>query len=151
MLRFPFAAAGLTVVAILVGAPAAAADDSSFTTQAVPASLPAGSNVSVSLTFLNTGTTPWTVAGGYVLACPDPANGGTWRVDTVGLPSPVEAGASVTFTFRVTAPSTPGTYSFQWRMQHGTTFFGAASPNIPIKVIARPSVSSAAIQANRPG
>lgn len=145
MARIRFAA-GLAILPVLLGAGTAfAADDSRFLSQVVPASLSAGTSTSVSLTFMNTGTTPWTVPGGYVLACPDAVIAATWEVDTVGLPGPVEPGTSVTFTFRVTAPDTAGTHNFQWRMQHGTTLFGATSPNVPVKVSARPRAALPAL------
>ena|SRR6266853_1263363 len=136
------AAAGLAAVMMLAARSAAAADNSSFLSQAVPESISAGSRISVSLTFMNTGTNAWTVAGGYVLGCPNPADGGTWQVDSVALPSPVPAGSSVTFTFRINAPMTPGTYNFQWQLESGTTFFGAKSTTVPVKVVAR-TVSTA--------
>jgi hypothetical protein len=129
-------AAGLAALMLLVAGRAAAADNSSFTTQSVPASMRTGTSVSVSLTFRNTGTAPWTVSGGYVLDSPDPDSSATWQVSSVALPSTVEVGSSVTFNFNVRAPSTPGTYQFQWRMEHGTTLFGATSTNVPVKVAA---------------
>jgi Ig-like domain from next to BRCA1 gene len=134
-------AAGLTAVTLLAVGSAAADDSSSFTSQSVPASMGAGARVSVSLTFRNTGTTSWTISGGYVLGSPDPDNGATWQVSAVGLQSTVEAGSSVTFSFGVRAPSTPGTYAFQWQLEHGTTFFGARSTNVAVKVVAPPNAS----------
>jgi hypothetical protein len=93
------------------------------------------------VTFTNTGTTPWTVSGGYVLGSPSSVNSATWEVSSVALPSTVEVGSSVTFSFRVNAPITPGTYNFQWQVEHGTTFFGATSTNVAVKVGAPPAVS----------
>jgi len=90
---------------------------------------------------MNAGTTSWTVSGGYVLGSPNPAKSATWQVSSVALPSTVEAGSRVTFSFRVSAPITPGTYNVQWQMEHGTTFFGATSTNVAVKVVAPPTVS----------
>ncbi len=134
-------AAGLAAVALLAAGSASAADDSSFTSQSVPTSMGAGTRVSVSLTFTNTGTTSWTASGGYVLGSPNPANSATWQVSSVALPSTVEAGSRLTFSFRVTAPFTPGIYNFQWQLQHGTTLFGATSTNVVVKVVAPPTGS----------
>jgi hypothetical protein len=133
-------AAVLSAVSLLGARSAAAADNASFTSQSVPASMGAGARVSVSLTFTNTGTTSWTISGGYVLGSPNPANGATWQVSGVALPSTVEVGSTVTFSFRVSAPITPGTYNFQWQLEHGTTFFGATSTNVAVKVVASPTV-----------
>jgi len=127
---------GLAAVTLPTTRSAAADDNSSFTSQSVPTSARAGTRVTVSLTFRNTGTTSWKVSGGYVLGSPDPANSANWQVSSVALPSPVEPGSSVTFTFRVSAPITPGIYDFHWQLAHGTTFFGATSANVAIKVIA---------------
>jgi len=139
----PVVAAGLATVTLLAAGPAQADDNSSFASQSVPASMGAGTRVSVSVTFTNTGTTSWTVSGGYVLGCPSPANSATWEVSSVALPSTVEVGSTVTFSFRVNAPITPGTYNFQWQLEHGTTFFGATSTNVAVKVVAPPAVSLA--------
>jgi len=135
------AVVGLATASLLDVQSSAAADDSSFTSQSVPASMGVGTRVFVSLTFLNTGTTTWTPAGGYLLGAPDPNIGAAWEVSSVALPSAVAAGTRVTFTFRVTAPQTPGTYNFQWQMESGTRFFGATSTNVAVKVIASRSGS----------
>jgi hypothetical protein len=128
-------AVGFATAALLSVGSSAAADDSSFAAQSVPESMGAGTRVFVSVTFVNTGTTAWTPSGGYLLASPDPATGATWEVSSVALPSAVAAGSSVTFSFRVTAPWTPGTYNFQWQMESGTRFFGATSNNVSVKVV----------------
>lgn len=130
--------AGLVAALVLGGQAAVASDDSSFRSQSLPPSLVAGTHVSVSLTFVNTGTTAWSPHGGYVLGCPDPGKSANWEVSMVSLPTTVEAGSSATFTFNVTAPGTPGTYKFQMQMEHGTTFFGATSTEVSIRVENRP-------------
>jgi RHS repeat-associated protein len=51
------------------------------------------------------------------------------------LPSTTAPGSNAVFSFNVTAPSTPGTYNFQWKMvQDGVEWFGALSPNQAIRV-----------------
>ena len=138
---FAVVAAGLaTVVLLLPVRSPAVDDDASFTSQSVPASMNVGARVFVSLTFRNTGTTAWSASGGYLLASLDPATGANWEVSSVALPSTVAAGASVTFSFRVTAPHAPGTYTFQWQMQSRTRFFGATSTNVSVQVVG-PSAS----------
>jgi hypothetical protein len=142
--RAPFptvAAVGLATAMLLAVQSYAADNDASFTSQSVPESMAAGTRVFVSLTFVNTGTTAWTPSGGYLLASPDPGTGAAWEVSSVALPSTVAAGSSVTFSFRVTAPGTPGTYNFQWQMQSATRFFGATSTNVAVRVVASPSGS----------
>jgi hypothetical protein len=47
----------------------------------------------------------------------------------------VAPNAQAAFTFTIQAPSTPGTYNFQWRMvQEGSMWFGAYSPTVVIQV-----------------
>jgi len=47
----------------------------------------------------------------------------------------VGPGQSKTFTWTVTAPSSPGTYNFQWRMvQEFVQWFGATTPNVAVTV-----------------
>jgi hypothetical protein len=56
----------------------------------------------------------------------------TIGVTSTGCLSP---GATVTFTFNVVAPATPGTYDFQWQMvDDHVTWFGGLTPNIRIVV-----------------
>jgi len=125
----------LAAVSLLAAIPSTAADNnSSFISQSVPASMVAGTRVSVSLTFMNTGTAPWSPSGGYLLGAPNSDIGATWQVSSVALPAQVAPGSRVTFSFRVTAPATPGIYGFQWQMESGTTFFGARSTNVSVRV-----------------
>jgi predicted phage tail protein len=43
-------------------------------------------------------------------------------------------GSVASFKFNVTAPSTAGTYNFQWRMIKGTTWFGGYTTNVTVAV-----------------
>jgi hypothetical protein len=52
----------------------------------------------------------------------------------VELAAPVAPGANATFNFNVTAPSTVGTYNFQWRMVQDSTRFGAFTTNVAVNV-----------------
>ncbi|HEX3128777.1 MAG TPA: hypothetical protein VH394_15700, partial [Thermoanaerobaculia bacterium] len=41
----------------------------------------------------------------------------------------------MTISFPVTAPATPGTYNFQWKMlQECVTWFGDPTPNVAVNV-----------------
>src|ERR1700686_1252706 len=51
-----------------------------FVSQQVPATMDAGSSVTVSLTFKNTTTVTWTSAGGYGLMSAGPSGNTTWSV-----------------------------------------------------------------------
>jgi hypothetical protein len=122
------------------GAPLHAADNAAFVSQSVPAALTTGAVQSVSVTMQNNGTTPWTEAGGFKLGTQNPQDNTLWTGGTRVYLNPGETvgvGASRTFTFNITAPATPGTYNFQWRMVHeGIAWFGAFSTNVAITVTA---------------
>jgi len=132
------------VVLLTTGAtPALAANNSSFVSQSVPTSLNAGQSTTVSVTMKNTGTTTWTQAGGYKLGTQNPQDNTLWtgatRIYLSGSDS-IAPNQSKTFTFTITAPTTPGTYNFQWRMvQEGVQWFGAYSTNVSIQVISAPA------------
>src|SRR5437763_8467932 len=87
----------------------------------------------------NTGGTTWTTAGWYNLGSQNPQDNFTWGMARVGLPGSVAPNSEVTFNFNVTAPSTPGTYNFQWRMvQDAVEWFGDFTTNATVSVGASP-------------
>jgi Ig-like domain from next to BRCA1 gene len=109
-------------------------NDAAFVSQTVPSSMTAGQSYTVSVVMRNSGTTTW--AATYKLGSQNPQDNTTWGLNRVNLVSPAPPTSQVTFSFNVTAPTTPGTYNFQWKMFDGTTFFGAASTNISVTVAA---------------
>jgi|GEM_PF-1751337 len=137
--------AGFLLFAVLLpaaAAPALAADNASFVSQSVPTTLNAGQSTTVSVTMKNTGTTTWTQAAGYKLGTQNPQDNTLWTGGTrIYLTSSdsIAPNQSKTFTFTITAPTTPGTYNFQWRMVHeGIQWFGAYSTNVAIQVVSVP-------------
>jgi subtilisin family serine protease len=104
-----------------------------FVTQLVPSTVLAGQQMPVSITMKNVGTTTWQT-GQYFAIGPQPDNG-TWGTAHPPLPANVAPGSQVTFTFNVTAPSTPGTYNFQWRMLKDWDFFGDRTDNVAVAVL----------------
>lgn len=100
--------------------------------QSVPATpLVAGHFYPVSITMKNTGITTWTFAGSNPqrLGSQSPQDNTVWGLARVNVPQIVPPGASAIFNFNITAPSTPGTRAFQWRMvQEGITWFGDFTP-----------------------
>ena len=109
-------------------------NNSAFVSQNVPASLQAGQATTVSVTMRNSGSTTW-FAGSYFLGSQNPQDNTTWGLNRVSLVSNVAPGASVTFTFSITAPAVAGTYNFQWRMlQSGGGYFGALTSNVGVTV-----------------
>ncbi|WP_300328868.1 NBR1-Ig-like domain-containing protein [Methanocalculus sp.] len=86
----------------------------------IPATMTPGQKYSVQVTMLNTGTKPWSEAdrirlGAVGDGAGDAALFGTGRVK-IPQGATVEPGEQYTFTFTMTAPETPGTYSPKYRM-----------------------------------
>jgi YD repeat-containing protein len=119
---------------------AAATNNAAFISQSAPTTLIAGQTANVSVTMQNTGTTTWTTAEGYKLGSQNPQDNGTWGTGRVALPASVAPGGQATFNFNVTAPTTPGTYNFQWRMlREGVEWYGGYTTNVTVTVNNPPS------------
>ena len=112
-------------------------NDASFVSQVVPAAATTGQVFAVTLILQNTGSTTWSTASGYRLGSQNPQDNTTWGPNRIALPGDVAPGATASFAFNVTAPTTAATYNFQWRMvQEGVGFFGAQTANVAIVVTA---------------
>lgn len=119
------------------GTTASTPRSASVVSQSVPAYMDAGGVYAVSVTLQNNGGNTWMQSDLYRLGSQNPQDNYTWGFNRVELPASVPPGGQVTFTFYVTAPSSAGTYNFQWRMvQDGVEWFGDYTPNIPIEVYA---------------
>jgi hypothetical protein len=120
-----------------------------YVSQQVPAQVPAGGTINVTVTYKNTTLDTWTSDAGYVLT---PATGvaATWGVTSVPLPAPVAPGASITFSFYVVAPTVLGNYNFQWRMSRTAGGFGELSPATSVAVVAAGGVNYEGLWWNSP-
>src|SRR5262249_33105246 len=107
-----------------------------FVSQTVPTIVLAGQQVAVSITMKNVGTTTWQQTGHSYSLTTDPFTGGLWGGVFPPLPFYVAPGSTVTFNFNVTAPATPGTYNFQWRMMNNWGLLGDRTDNVSITVLA---------------
>lgn len=108
---------------------------SEFVFQDVPATMTAGQDYSVTLQFKNTGETVWT-SGQYQLISTT-GNDLAWTVDSVEMGHNIATPPNgfQTFRFDIQAPTEPGAYPFQWRIQHKQMGkFGAMSPLLKIEV-----------------
>lgn len=113
------------------------AKDALILSQSVPMSMFAGQSYPVSLRLKNVGTQSWSPVGAQCGAfrLGNPYNPTTWGNSRVELPAPLAPGGEVTLAFNVTAPSTPGTYNFQWRMVHECVeWFGDSTPSVAVTV-----------------
>jgi subtilase family protein/Ig-like domain-containing protein/peptidase inhibitor I9 len=107
---------------------------SNFIGQSVPKTLLLpGETMNVSITMRNVGPTTWTAGQAFRLGSMSDSG---WPGGRAYLPNDVPPNTDVTFSFPVTAPATPGNYTFRWRMlQEGVQFFGDATTEMPITVL----------------
>ncbi|HYP25476.1 MAG TPA: matrixin family metalloprotease [Blastocatellia bacterium] len=116
----------------------AVVNDAVFVRQTLPTPINAGGIYAVQVVMRNTGTTIW-APGSYRLGSQNPQDNNNWGLNRVALTGSVAPGSEVTFAFNITAPTSSGTYNFQWRMlQDGFGFFGSASSNTSITITAAP-------------
>ena len=108
-----------------------------FVSQSVPTQMTAGLIYTVSVTMKNTGTTTWTRDTAYKLGSQNPQDNTRWSLGRVEL-GPNDAIApnqTKQFDFQVRAPSTAGTYAFQWRvLRELVEWFGDFTPSLDINV-----------------
>lgn len=98
--------------------------DAQITNSSIPAQMSAGGTYNVSLTFKNTGNVNWTQPR-YLIGTSSPYDNQIFGPNRVGLNVPsVAPGQSATFNFQVKAPSTAGSYAFDWGMlwEHNLRF-----------------------------
>jgi len=99
-----------------------------------------GQSFNVSVTVRNTGDKPWTTdASPHRLSA---VNGlSTWGSAYIALPATTvypyaQSGTNTTFSWTATAPTAPGTYTFQWRMkEEGVQWFGDTGTAVTITVV----------------
>jgi len=106
-----------------------AADVAQFISQtAVPTYIGTGLPFGVTFTMKNVGTATWDSS--YSLS---PIGSNNFGIASIASSS-VAPGANGTLTATFTTPTTPGTYTFQWRMSHNGTKFGQATPLMSVNV-----------------
>lgn len=135
--------ASLTLyLARLVPPAATPARKALFLSQSVPSGMTPGSRAQVQVTMKNVGAMTWTQGGSnpFRLGSQSEQDNLRWGTSRVGLPvASVAPGQQVTFTFDITAPTTPGEYLLQWGMlQEWITWFGDYSP--VTKIVVAPNV-----------
>ena len=115
----------------------------------IPALMNTSTSSSVSLTMKNTGNTPWNETslirlGGVGDSAGDAAKFGPIRI-TIPAGTSVAPGAQHTFTFTMTSPATPGSYSPKYQMVwEGHQWFGdQASLNVRVTSTPAPAPTPA--------
>jgi hypothetical protein len=96
--------------------PSPAVNAAEFVTQSqIPTSMTTGQQLAVWVKMKNTGTGAWQNDSlhPHKLGSQNPQDNSNWGLNRVALPSTISSGQEATFSFTMTAPSTPGTYLFQ--------------------------------------
>ncbi len=102
----------------------------------IPSVVTAGQTYNVTVKMLNSGNLTWTTATGYKLGSQNSQDNLTWGINRIPLSASVTRPGTAIFNFAITAPSTPGTYNFQWQMIQGSTWFGKPTLNKAVTVVA---------------
>lgn len=101
----------------------------------VPTEMVIGQAYPVSISMQNTGSESWSAGLAHRLGSQNPGDNTRWGLHRVDVPGVVHTDGVAVFNFNVRAPTTPGTYNFQWRMvRDGVAWFGATTPNRTITV-----------------
>jgi hypothetical protein len=111
-------------------------DAAQFLSHSVPGTMMSSLYYHVTLNFKNTGTSTWDTTN-YWLGSQNPSGNTTWGMSQVPLPTTMYPGYFPTFYFVVRAP-TGVPPNFQWRMSHGGTLFGDATPNVLVNIVQPP-------------
>jgi uncharacterized protein affecting Mg2+/Co2+ transport len=93
-----------------------------------PSTVVVGSSFSATVTMNNNGNTHWVNSNGYNLGSQNPQDNQRWGLGRVGFAGTISPGQSYGFNFNCTAPTTAGSYAFDWKMvQDGVEWFGATA------------------------
>ena len=111
-----------------------------FITESVPTSVVAGQDFTALVKVRNAGSTTWTSEANYKLGSQGPQDNYFWGVNRGLLSGNVSPNSEATFNLTLTAPATPGSYNFAWRMvQDGVEWFGVVTPGVTINVTSPPN------------
>lgn len=85
----------------------------------IPTTMAPGSSTTTTIVVNNTGTATWVTPGFSLYSRDSPAS--FWGNTIVNLSADTAMGASATFNVPITAPTTPGTYTFSRQIRDGTS------------------------------
>lgn len=104
----------------------------------IPAKIAPGTAKSVTVSLKNTGGVAWkanTSPNPYSLGSQDPSDNKIWGLGRLSLSADVAPGKTQNFTFQITAPTAPGTYSSRWQLlREGLLWFGDKCGPISVTV-----------------
>ncbi len=105
-----------------------AANNAAVVSMSYPSTVNPGQTFSATITMNNNGGTHWIADNGYVLGSQNPQDNSRWGTGRVGFAGTISPGQNHAFTFTCTAPTTAGSYAFDWKMvQEGVQWFGATA------------------------
>ncbi len=103
-------------------------NNASFVSKSHPSSVTAGASFSASITMKNNGSKVWYDVTNHKLGSQSPQDNTRWGLHRVAVAGTINPNQNHTFTFNCTAPATPGTYAFDWKMvEDGVEWFGATA------------------------
>jgi cysteine-rich repeat protein len=109
-----FSAASCVDLTITVGGSPAL--NSSLIANTLPTVMAPGETRAVTVTLRNTGTQTWLNDGSFKLNSKN-APGSLWGLTVVNVNATTATNANYTFSFGITAPTTPGAYNHRWQMK----------------------------------
>ena len=111
-------------------------NSATFISQTIPSTVAINQTFNGSITYKNTGNNTWSLDSEHRIGSQGPQDNINWGPNRINLTSEVLPNQEVTFTYNFTAPSTVGTYNFQWKMvQDGVEWFGDLSQLSTILVV----------------
>jgi len=100
--------------------------DAVIVSEDIPSTMVAGQSYVVHIRVRNLGSNTWTASSGYKLGSPGDSDPFAFPRQELDPSEIIESGQEKVFTFTMVAPTTPGSYSTDWRMlREGVTWFGA--------------------------
>ncbi|MDO8586544.1 MAG: DUF5010 C-terminal domain-containing protein [Armatimonadota bacterium] len=103
----------------------ASVNNAQYISDTIPNTMTAGQQYSVNVTMKNIGTTTWSYDGGYKLGGVGDSDPFADTRQLLNVGETVAPQAQRTFTFTMTAPTTPGQYTTDWRMlRESVEWFG---------------------------
>jgi len=104
------------------------ANNASVVSSSYPSTVTVGQTFSATVTMNNNGTKNWLDVTYHALGSQNPADNTRWGLSRVGVAGTITPGQNKAFTFNCTAPTTAGSYAFDWKMlEESVEWFGATS------------------------
>jgi hypothetical protein len=115
-------------------------NDAAFVAQSAPSSVVVGEDFTAVVRMRNLSNTTWTADAAYRLGTQAPQDNDVWGLNRGVLSASIAPNSDTEFSLPLFAPTTPGAYSFKWRMvQDGVEWFGEVTPALTVNVSTLPT------------